>query len=149
MKWGCYFCRSVLLNLTQAGVTGKREPQLGNGLPRPGLRACLWIMLGNDLSGRTQPTVSGASPGQVMLGCRRKQAGQQQASKQHVAPPWPLLQLLLGVVVAHSSWGPTQASLKMACKVLTELNPPSTSCFWVFTTAAGNKTEQQGLSSFI
>lgn len=74
-----------------------------NCLHRPGLRACLWIMLGNDLSRRTQPAVRGASPGQVMLGCRRKQAGQEQASKQHVAPPWPLLQLLLGMVVRHSS----------------------------------------------
>ena len=68
-------------------------------LSQIGLLSSLWgIFLINDRWGRAQPTVGGASPEQMILGCIRKQAEQAMGSKPASSvPPWPLHQFLLEV----------------------------------------------------
>lgn len=57
--------------------TGKREPQLGNFLYGTGLWGIFLIL---EWCWRPQNTVCSAIPGQMVLGCGRKQA-EEQANK--------------------------------------------------------------------
>ena len=91
MKW------LVFVNLVQSRVTWEGgAPQLRNYLHKIGLWKLVFLV--NDGCGRTQPAMGSAIPGQVVLGCMKKQAEQATQSKAVTSIPLcSLLQFLASV----------------------------------------------------
>ena len=99
-KWvtpelSCHFANLDLshihsLTILVMASPGKRELQLRNCPREVSLWACLWgIFLSDDWHGWAQPTVG--HPGQVVLGCVRKQAEPATGSNPGSStPPWLL-----------------------------------------------------------
>lgn len=65
---------NIYVNLTQAGVIREEGTSTEKMSPLACRQVCGGIFLTRDWYGRVQPTVGGACPRQVVLGCRRDQA---------------------------------------------------------------------------
>lgn len=92
----------------------------------------------NDWCGRTQPAVGSAAPGQVVLGCIRKQTEQTTESKPvSNSPPWLLLQFL----PAGSCLGIPHDELQS----LSYIDPSSSSCLGSERVSTANESKLKQL----
>lgn len=135
MEGRCLCWLICLCQFDKLKSPGKGEPRLRNGLHQLALRACLWgICWISGCCGKAQCTVHNTTtPGQVVMGCIRKQTEPTVGSEPgSCLPPWSLLPFLehlpwLLLMVANkrkpNKRFPMQAALGQCPVAVTESRP--------------------------